>query len=125
MLTTVTAIEFCYLFRGCLMYSDALKKDEAIRVAKAWVASHVDAPAGYRGWNQFRWLMDQLAAGCIAESLKNGEDEDQLCDRLHSGHDILWNVWHAGAPEIATRWWKEGEKPSEAQRKIIDGHLEK
>jgi hypothetical protein len=100
------------------MYSDTLTKDNAIKVAKAWVESQ--APAGYQGWNQFRWLMDQLAERCLAESLKTGEDADQLDERLSKAHDILWSVWDAGAPKIATRWWKENEKPSEAEQKIID-----
>ena len=29
-------------------------------------------------------------------------------------------MWYAGAPEIATRWWKDDEKPSDAEQKIID-----
>jgi hypothetical protein len=102
------------------MYSDTLTRDDAVKVAKAWVESHVEAPVKYRGWNQFRWLLDQLAACCLSECLKNEEDTEQLYERLSKTHDILWNVWHAGAPEIATRWWKENEKPSEAEQKIID-----
>src|SRR5262245_1682756 len=102
------------------MYSDPITKDEAIKIAGEWTESRAEVPAGYRGPNQFRWLMNQLATRCLAESLRNGENEEQLCGRLHRAHDILWNVWYAGAPEIATRWWKDGERPSEVEQKIID-----
>ena len=94
------------------MYSDALTKDEAVKYAKEWIEDQVES--------HFRWLMDQLAARCLTESLKNGENEYQLCRRLNNAYEILYYVWCAGAPEIAHRWWKDGEKPSEAEQKIID-----
>jgi len=64
--------------------------------------------------------MEQLAARCIAESLRNNEDEFQLGDRLSSAREILWAVWYAGAPEIATRWRMDNEKPSDEEQKIIN-----
>jgi hypothetical protein len=64
--------------------------------------------------------MEQLGALCVAESLKNKEDEGHLSDRLSKVHEILMGVWYASAPEIATHWWRDGEKPNEEQQKAID-----
>jgi hypothetical protein len=100
---------------GDSMNPDALERVDAAKVTREWFNNRFNTQ-----WNQFRWLMEQLAASCIAECLKNGEDEFQLCKRLDIAYDIIWTVWRAGAPEIATRWWKEGEKPSQAEQKIID-----
>ena len=61
-----------------------------------------------------------MAGLCVAESLKNDEGEDGLEKRLSNVHEILTDVWRAAAPEIATRWWRDGEKPNDDQQKAID-----
>jgi hypothetical protein len=102
------------------VYSDPLTRDSAVKIARAWCDANVQQPASYRGRNQLRWLMEQMAVLCVAESVKNNEDEDQLNERLSKAHEILMNVWYATAPEIATHWWQDGEKPDENQQKVID-----
>ena len=102
------------------MYADTLTRDGAVKLARAWLDDNVQQSPSYRGRNQFRWLMEQMGALCVAESLKNNEDEDHLYERLSKAHEILMSVWYATAPEIATRWWRDGEKPDDNQQKIID-----
>ena len=102
------------------MYADVLTKERALKIARSWCTDRAKQPDSYRGWNQYRWLMEEMAVLCAAESLKNSEDEDQLYERLGKLENILWNVRYAGAPEIANRFWSEGEKPTENEQKIIN-----
>ena len=102
------------------MDSDTLTRWDAVKLTREWLNARYEEPSSYRGRNQVRWLMEQMGALCIAESLKNKEDEDQLCERLSKAHEILACVWYAAAPEIATRWWPDDKKPDEEQQKVID-----
>ena len=102
------------------MYPDTLTKDSAVKYATTWIDETIEKPKTPVRWNQLRWMMEQMGALCIAESLKNNEDEYRLGDRLSKVHEILMDVWYATAPEIATRWWQDGEKPDENQQKTID-----
>jgi hypothetical protein len=49
----------------------------------------------------------------MSNMIQSSTDEDRLSERLTKAHEILMSVWYAAAPEIATRWWQEGEKPDE------------
>ena len=71
------------------MYSDSLTRDGAVKLARAWLDDNVQQSPSYRGRNQFRWLMEQMGAIWVAESLKNNEDEDHLSERLAKAHEIL------------------------------------
>lgn len=102
------------------MYADTLTRDGAVKIARDWIDANVQKSPSYRGRNQYRWLMEQMGALCIAESLKNNEDEGDLCERLSKAHDIVRSVWYVTAPEIATHWWRDGEQPDANQQKIID-----
>jgi len=102
------------------VYSDTLTRDSAVKYARAWIDDNTPQPTTRVHWNQFRWLMEQMGALCVAESLRNNEDEDHLSERLSKVHEILMNVWYATAPEIATHWWRDDEKPTEDQQKAID-----
>jgi hypothetical protein len=99
------------------VYSDPLTRDNAVKIAREWCDANVRQQATYRGPNQFRWMMEQMGALCVAESLRNNEDEDGLSDRLSKAYNILRDVWWASAPEIAT--YRRPEKPDENQQKII------
>jgi hypothetical protein len=63
-----------------------------------------------------RWLMDQLAERCIAESLRLREDEDRLCERLDNAHEIIYSAWYSVAPEYA-RWRLNSEEEISPQEK--------
>jgi hypothetical protein len=102
------------------VYSDTLTRDNSVKIAREWIEANIEQPSSNRGRNQVRWLMEQMGALCIAECLKNNENEDRLYERLSKAHEILMSVWYATAPEIATRWWRDGKKPDENQQKAID-----
>jgi hypothetical protein len=101
------------------VYSDTLTKDSAVKYAREWIDGAIEQPPGIRQ-SQVRWMMEQLGALCITESLKSNESEDRLAERLSKAHDILNSVWYTSAPEIATRWWRDDEKPNEKQQLIIN-----
>jgi hypothetical protein len=64
--------------------------------------------------------MEQLAEQCIAESLRLGEDEDGLCERLVKANEIIYCAWYSTAPEYATRWQldKKDEVSPQEQEEI-------
>jgi hypothetical protein len=99
--------------------SDTLTKERALKIANSWCDSNVTQPKSSRGWDQFRWLMEEMAALCVAESVKLSEDEDQLYERLSKAHDILRDVQIAGAPEIANIRWKDRDELTDDQRKLL------
>jgi hypothetical protein len=102
--------------------SDTLTEDEAQSLAREWIDNRIANPRDRFGYSQTRSLMDDLAKNCIAESLGNGEREDNLCERLAAAWDIIHSAWYAAAPEYATKLrWDEDDQPNEEEvRKIED-----
>jgi len=45
--------------------------------------------------------MTQLSNRCVEESLRLGEDEDELNLRLEKAHEILYGIWYSAAPRYA------------------------
>ena len=45
-----------------------------------------------------RWLMDELASRCIAESLRLQEDEHDLFQRLCNAESVIQRAWWSAAP---------------------------
>lgn len=100
---------------------DPLTEREAQLVALEWIDNRIQQPPSGRPHSQTRSLMGGLAQKCIAESLRNGEDESSLCERLGIAWEILHSAWFAGAPEFATRLrWKEEDEPDEEETKKIE-----
>jgi len=111
--------------------SEALTQASASSIARKWVAKTVKKPIKPYAWSQMRWIMDELADRCIAESLRLGEDETRLCDRLDSAHDIIYWAWQTFAPDYATAWLskkdleiclKEQERAEKAIHTLWDRH---
>lgn len=105
------------------MYSshpEPLTQLQAKSIAHEWVNNQIAKPAKAYTWSQMRWLMDELAERCIAESLRLGEDEDRLCERLDKAHEIIYSAWYSVAPEYATRWQsnEKDEVAPQEQEKI-------
>jgi hypothetical protein len=104
------------------MYSshpEPLTQTSASLIAREWINNRIEKPTKAYAWSQMRWLMNQLAERCIAESLRLGEDEDRLCERLDNAHEIIYSAWHSVAPEYATRWRlnsKEEVSPQEKEK---------
>lgn len=92
----------------------------AAAVAREWIDNAIEKPSKPYAWSQMRVLMDQLGDRCIAESLRLGEDEERLCARLTSAHDIIQSAWYASAPDHATHWPSDNEieQSNEEKEKI-------
>jgi hypothetical protein len=89
------------------MYSyqpEPLTQPSAKSIAREWINNRIAKPTKSYSWSQMCWLMDQLAVRCIEESLRLGEDEDRLCERLDNAHEIIHSAWYSGAPKYARRW---------------------
>jgi hypothetical protein len=100
------------------MYREPVTEQSAAKIAREWINDRSDIPRDHHA--QARWLMDQLAQLCIAESLRQNEDEDQLCNRVSDAADILSSTWYLAAPPFATKWWGDNEKPSSETQKEIE-----
>lgn len=101
-------------------HTEPLTESSAKAIAREWIDNRIEEPRKQNSWSQMRWLMNQLAERCIAESLRLDEDEDGLCQRLDDAHDILFTAWYSSAPEYATSWrFSEEDQPdAEEQEKI-------
>jgi hypothetical protein len=92
---------------GAVMYSaqpEPLAQAPAKSIAREWIDARITKPTKAYARSQMPWLMDQLAERCIEESLRLGEHEDLLCERLDNAHEIISSAWHSLAPGYATRW---------------------
>ena len=84
------------------MYSshpEPLTQTSASSIAREWINNRIEKPTKSYAWSQMRWLMDQLAERCIAESLRLREDEDRLCERIDNSHEIIYSAWYSVAPD--------------------------
>jgi hypothetical protein len=98
---------------------EPLTRMRAAQLVREQIQRSIDPSLSYRGWNQYRWLLEQLAGLCVAQSIANKETEDQFTSRLDAASDILYNVWYLAASEIATRFWRENESPTLDEQKTI------
>ena len=69
--------------------TEPLTQQSAAAIARRWIDYRIEKPTKAYAWSQMRWFMDQLASRCIAESLRCGEDEDDLYQRLDNAYDII------------------------------------
>ena len=109
--------------------SASLTERQAQSLACEWIDNRIEKPPDRYSYSQTRSLMDDLAKNCIAESLRNRESDDDLCERLAVAWDIVHSAWYAAAPEYATklRWdeddklrWDEDDQPDEDEARKID-----
>lgn len=103
--------------------SNALTERDAQLLAREWIDNSIpkprDGPDLY-GYSQTRSLMDDLAKSCVAESLRNRESDDGLCERLSEAWNIIYSTWRAAAPEYATKRRRdEDDQPDEDEAKKI------
>ena len=101
--------------------SDTLTEREAQLLAREWIDNRIGKPPDRYSYSQTRSLMDDLAKNCIAESLRNQEGEDKLCELLAVAWDIVHSVWYAAAPDYATKLgWDEDDQPDEEEARKIE-----
>ena len=70
-------------------------------IAKEWVNKRVPVPEDRWRRYQKRWLMDQLAPQCIAETIRNKGGESELEQHLNETLELLDNIWYETAPAYA------------------------
>lgn len=100
--------------------AEVLTDGQASQIAREWVDNRIEKPTG-SSRSQTRWLMDELARLCIAETLRCREGESELCARLDRAWGIIHGVWHALAPSFATKiYWKDDDQPNEDERERIE-----
>lgn len=101
---------------------DTLTEGEAQSLAREWIDNCIAKPQDLLRCSQTRSLMDDLAKTCIAESLRNRESKDGLCERLYGAWNIIYSTWRAVAPEYATKLRRDedGQPGEEETRRIED-----
>lgn len=79
--------------------SYTMTKDEALAASKAWVKDRVEPGRGSHS-SQKNWLLGQLAARCVAESLRQGEAEWDLERRLQKAFDLVESIQLNGRGKV-------------------------
>ncbi|MFQ5757756.1 MAG: hypothetical protein ACE5H7_16880 [Acidiferrobacterales bacterium] len=98
--------------------TDRLTDVEAQSLAREWIDTRIPKPMGP---SQTRSLMGDLARYCIAETLRNRENEDGLNNRLYEAWDIIHSAWYAAAPAYATKLRRdEDDQPDEEEANKIE-----
>jgi hypothetical protein len=64
--------------------------------------------------SQRRWLMAQLAAGCVEETLRQSESEAELRVRVDAAFEIIERIWWASASKEAKQEWHNRHNKSES-----------
>jgi hypothetical protein len=94
----------------------------ANKTVKEWL-SGVEAWGGPfpTGNSQAAFMLKKISKLCVAESIRQNDDEDALQERLSNAYEIISTIWREVAPPIATKYWdKDKEQPSEDQKKQIE-----
>ena len=73
------------------MTTYTMTKDEAVTASKAWVKDRIEPGRGAYS-SQKNWLLGQLAARCVAESLKQDEAEWDMERRLQRAFDLVESI---------------------------------
>ena len=88
-----------------------LSASSAKRVVREWLANRVPKPSQPYRYSQMRSLMEALGDRCAAGGLKQGVDEDGLCEMLGDAWEMLQGAWYVAAPDYAQRYRRPDEGP--------------
>jgi len=100
------------------MTTDTLTREEALAFGKKWVQDRAIPTEQRWAISQFNWLQEQLAAKCIAEGLKQGDDEWELEKRLDSMHELLVSIQSNARPKrIQDLLWKDPASLDDTERR--------
>ncbi len=69
-----------------------LTENEAKSLARDGIDNWIPKPRGPLGYSQTCSLRDDLAKSCIAESLRNRENENGLSKRLYKAWNIVYST---------------------------------
>jgi hypothetical protein len=101
--------------------SYTMTRDEALTASKAWVKNRIDNPKSAYS-SQKNWLLGQLAARCVAESLRQGEAEWDLERRLQRAWDLVDSIQMNGRrKEVRDLIWKKSEDSmTPEERRLVE-----
>jgi hypothetical protein len=93
-----------HLGQAGMLSKNVLNERDAKKYANDWV-SNCNRSAEIRH-GQFDWLMTELAALCVAESVRVGEEDIDLDGRLNSAYEIISSLQSYGFPAdlMDSRW---------------------
>jgi hypothetical protein len=95
---------------------EKLSRSSAIDYARVWVADAYPRRSG----GQFEVLLTDLAALCVSEAVRQGDDEDGLNQRLDQAYTVLYELQNFGFPTILEKHrWEEAHKVPEALQKPL------
>jgi hypothetical protein len=101
--------------------TEVLTKEDAHAFAREWVDSRLEPTRDYWAFSQANWLLEQLAAKCIAETLREGGDELALQDRLAFVYDLLRSVrLNAQRRNVHELTYKDRRDLDENERNIVE-----
>lgn len=91
-----------------MLSKNVLNERDAKKHAAEWLSSRT-RPGEIRH-GQFDWLMSELAALCVAESVRVGEEDFDLDGRLYSAYEIISSIQSYGFPSdlVDARWADAG-----------------
>lgn len=115
-----TAELYTILPGGWGMHTEMLDKAQAVAFAHEWMDRYLPEPRDDYAASQVRWLMGELAVRCVAETLRQGEDEKALEDRLLQAYRIL-NSLHISSmrEDLRERMWGGKSKLTDADKERI------
>ncbi|WP_262265518.1 hypothetical protein [Microvirga yunnanensis] len=103
------------------MITEALTKDDALAFAKLWVDNSLEPTKDRWAFSQANWLLEQLAAKCIAETLREGGDQPALQERLAYAYDLLRSVrLNAQRRSVENLTYKNWEDLDETEQRIVE-----
>ncbi|ANY77111.1 hypothetical protein BB934_01825 [Microvirga ossetica] len=101
--------------------TETLTKEDALAFTKVWIDNRLEPTKDRWAFSEANWLMQQLAARCIAETLREGGDEVMLQDRLAFVYDLLRSVrLNAQRKDVKNLTCKNREDLDETQQRIVE-----
>lgn len=95
---------------------ERLTIDVATSTAMGWVERYSRAHAL---GTQRHWLLSEAARLCAVEAVKREGDAEMVSLLYNEAFELLHSIWHLTAPAVATKWWRDGEVPSESEKRDI------
>jgi hypothetical protein len=101
--------------------TEALTREDAIAFAKLWVDNSLEPTRDRWTFSQANWLLQQLAARCVAETVREGGDQPALQERLAYAYDLLRSVrLNAQRRDVENLNYKDWEDLDETEQRIVE-----
>jgi hypothetical protein len=97
------------------MDTKTFTKQQAVAFAQTFIDRKIDEPKSPYAQSQLRWLMQQLAVRCVAETLRQGDGEKELEERLWDAYRILHSLQTTAMREdLREKMWGGKSKLTDA-----------